>query len=135
MVTSSPCFARVLMHFAVEPCFLCRTSVIITSMTCQIFAMVVHQSKFANSGPTVWNRIDGMLVSWNTVNQTDTIPTKEACLSYCLTYPTCVALEFKSGNSPHCALDSVGRFEAGADWEARMGYNYYDFYYSTRGLL
>ena len=91
----------------------------------------------ANSGPTVWNRIDGMKVSWNNVKDSTTHETPETCLSWCLTFPTCVALEYRSGNS-HCALDSKGRFEAGSDWQPTFApekYNYYDFYYATRGML
>ena len=88
---------------------------------------------FANSGPIVWNRIDGMLVSGNTVTHTNSLRTTEACCSFCLIRATCVALEYRPGSSPHCSLDNKGRFEAGSDWQEKVQYNYFDFYYDTRG--
>ena len=75
-----------------------------------------------------------MKVHYNGVDNSYSCPTAEDCLSWCLTHPTCVALEYRPGDSTHCALDHVGRFEAEGDWVPGNEFNYYDFYLATRGL-
>ena len=85
-------------------------------------------SAFRNIVPIHYN------TAMNTVTHTYSLRTTEGCISYCLTHATCVAFEYRPGSSPHCSLDSRGRFEAGLDWQPRDQYNYYDFYYDTKCL-
>lgn len=87
------------------------------------------------AGPVRWNKVSRghMDVTGSTVEIVSGVPDALVCHEECLGLPGCKSVEYDT-SSQECHLKSITRLEAWNQWQSDTNYEYYDYFYSNKGM-